>query len=165
MKESEAVRLFETLRGAYPAHPIQPETLAVYSELLSDLDAALARKAVVRHVGTNKWFPTIAEIRELAAAMVTPGAEQSAEEAWQATRKALRGWSRYGDKQPTFGNPITAEVVKTIGWMTFADSTEPERSRRDFVAMYEIIRKRHIETANVGELPTPTIALLAEKNA
>ena len=55
--------MMRRLIAMFPQRPIGPETIAVYWEMLGDLDGAVFAQAVKVCGTTCKWFPTIAELR------------------------------------------------------------------------------------------------------
>ena len=70
MRPSEALRVVDKLKAAYPRQVIGADTLQVYAEALADLDADLLRRIAQEHILSERWFPTIAELRERAAEIV-----------------------------------------------------------------------------------------------
>jgi Loader and inhibitor of phage G40P len=64
MQKSQVVRLVAVLKAAYPRQETPPETVALYAEMLADLDAGDVTAAVKQHVRSSRYFPTIAEIRD-----------------------------------------------------------------------------------------------------
>ena len=67
MNKPDVKRLVAVLKAAYPRQELPPETVAIYAEMLADLDAETATAAVKRAIQTSRFFPTIAEIRNVAA--------------------------------------------------------------------------------------------------
>ena len=66
MTKAEASQLVALIHGAY--HNVTPrqQTVEIYEAMLVDLPFAATRDAVIQHIKTSKWMPTIAEIRAIA---------------------------------------------------------------------------------------------------
>jgi hypothetical protein len=64
VKENEAADVLALLKGAFPAHKMDPTDREVWMESFRQLDADLATQAVLR--GRNEWvmFPSWARFRE-----------------------------------------------------------------------------------------------------
>ena len=75
------------------------EQLEVWFALLSDLDAELLGAAALQHMAASKWFPTVAELREIVAALLSERPPTAMEE-WGMVVETfsdlrylpLRGW-------------------------------------------------------------------------
>lgn len=82
--------------------PLTSQRLTIYVDNLEDLDQAKLAPAIGRAVRESKFFPTVAELRQLAGAGAGQEADLAAEAAWQRTLENLR---KYGvDRLPTFRN-------------------------------------------------------------
>lgn len=77
------------LLGAYPNAKATASTSQVYEAMLADLDVAEARAAVQRLIATSRFMPTVAEIREATAELVTKRLAAAARER-EAKRPSLR---------------------------------------------------------------------------
>jgi hypothetical protein len=64
MKKSELSKILTLLMGAYPNANVTQETIVVYEAMLGDFKSEDLYEVVLRHIATNKWFPSIAELRE-----------------------------------------------------------------------------------------------------
>lgn len=72
MNEPEFTTHIKRLIALYPQRPIPPETIAVYWELLHDLDPVCFALAVRHCALTGDWFPTVHQLRDAAdAAMIS----------------------------------------------------------------------------------------------
>lgn len=67
MTKTEVAKLVLQLLGAFPNARITELTCEVYETALMDLDGELARKAVIALIKTERFFPTVAEIRSAVA--------------------------------------------------------------------------------------------------
>lgn len=88
MKKSEAAEIVHMLMKAYPASKADDGTSRIYETMLVDLDANRAMAAIKRLLSTCKFLPTIAEIREAAAAQ-TAGPRKTGNEAYEELNRAV----------------------------------------------------------------------------
>lgn len=129
--------------------PKQVSDLQVlWCELLRDLDGDILKAAALQHVSESKWFPSIAELRDAAAQLMTPD-RMTPVEAWGEVVRAFSYPGRYGN--PQFNDPITAEVINDLGWIKLCDSEMQETDRARFIQGYmdRLKRERRLTT----ELP------------
>lgn len=95
MTKQETTQILAVLKAAYPAFykdQTQEElsgAVNIWHGMLSDLSCELITKAIQRIIATNKFAPSIAEVRA-AAIGLTATDELSPEEAWTLVNKALR---------------------------------------------------------------------------
>jgi hypothetical protein len=72
--------------AAYPRFELTPPTIRIYEQTLSDIPVDALQAATLDLIGESRFFPTVAEIRERAFALM---AEQEgapdANEAWELT--------------------------------------------------------------------------------
>jgi hypothetical protein len=155
MKKSEVSELVLMLMAAYPSAKTGESTSAVYEQMLADLDAAAARKAVTRLIGTAKWLPTVAEIRA-AATDLRLGPMRAGGEAWQDAMSAVRHVGRY--EVPTFADPLVSEALRLWGsWVDFCNSPEDDPGgRARFIELYDSLATRQRQDVASGiPLPAP----------
>ena len=92
MNKKQTATLLTFLRSAYPNNSdalSTPETAEIWYRALSDIDYDVAQTALTKWVMTEKWLPTIADIR----ASVVPVSSQEImdwSEAWEIVNRAVR---------------------------------------------------------------------------
>jgi len=128
------------LTSAYPNFEPRPETVEVYVQMLQDLPANVLFAAVHQCIAECRFFPTVAEIRERARAIQPAAQIPSAAEAWEEVMREVRRVGYYG--VPAFENPITARVVKALGWREICMSENVVADRAHFMRMYEQVAQR-----------------------
>jgi len=123
------------LTSAYPRQTLNAENIEIYGVFLCDLDFDLAKMAVMRHVASSKFFPTIAEIREAAQKNVdtTPGLT----EAWGEVSRAISHVGFYGS--PEFSHEAITQTVTAIGWQYMCQTELNDMGilRAQFLRLYE----------------------------
>ena len=93
MTRDEIKILVKGMKAVYAQQTFLPDKDAfdMWFALLQDLPYKLANVAIQKHMLTEKFPPTPAEIREKAAQMIeVPETEMSELEAWALVRKAIR---------------------------------------------------------------------------
>lgn len=148
MKPSDVVAQVRILAAAYPRSAVSAETCAVYAAGLADLDAAALASAVDRHVRTSPYFPTIADLRTLAAE--AQAGVPDAEAILAEVRRAIgdRGYNR----PPAAGDlsPLALAVVDVVGWPTLCESDNPEALRAHVLRVAATLRRRLVEAVNLS---------------
>jgi len=153
MDRIEFAKLWTVLTAAYPAFKTPAATIEVYARALNDLDFQLAEAAVLDAISKSKFFPTVAEIRETAARLVT-GADsrKPALEAWGDVRTAVNKFGTHGWEQASeWLDQQTAETIRALGWQTFCQSdVDDEMSwRARFVELYDQFSRREVRQAQM----------------
>lgn len=157
MKASEATRLVAMLKAAYPRQSLGEDTLALYAAFLSDLDREPGEEAVRTAIATLKFFPTVAELRDLSArkSVLLPGET----EAWSEVMRKVGVVGRY--RTPVFSHEAIAAVVCAMGWTTICDSDNAEATRAHFFRLYRDSSERQVRDVNVR----PMLAAAEERKA
>jgi len=115
------VKALAMLKDAYPRQAIEPATLKVYAEMLSDISPEELLRVVKRIIATSKWFPTIAEIREEMTNEIF-GDRPPPELAWD---EVMREAARVGTyKAPVFSCDEIHRAVRAIGGWNYVCLTE-----------------------------------------
>jgi hypothetical protein len=105
----------------------------LFVQALADIDDDMLKAAALRHVTTSPWFPKISELRSAAVAVTQP-AMPDPMEAWGAVLAEIRRTGFYG--VPCFADPLTAAVVKQMGWKDLCLSEDATADRARFVDAY-----------------------------
>ncbi len=159
MDASEFRRIWRALLGAYPEKDPPEETMELYIRCLADLPAQAVEAAVLAHVATSRWFPTVAELREKAAELLPGGRLPTATEAWAEVVKAFGAVGSYG--VPAWSHPAIATTVEAMGWRQLCLSEEGMADRAHFLRLYETYAKRVRE----DQVQLPEVARLTRELA
>ena len=132
------------LKTYYPKDTILPneQAMELWYMQLKDLPYEVASTALNSWVATNKWSPTIADIREKSADLMQ-GERTDWSEGWERVVKCIGayGYNRQDDALETM-DEITRECVKRLGWMNLCLSENLTADRANFRQMYESISER-----------------------
>lgn len=150
MTRQEALKLVAILEAAYPRQELRRDTVEIYARFLQDLDYKVAERAIQNHIRNEKWFPTIAEIREACVELVHN--LPSTEEAMEIIRSAVQN----NNYQVIRENELFRQAVATVGFEKIGYSEYPEPLYRQVKEAYENLRKREIRRLQ----STPAVGML-----
>lgn len=124
---------------------LEKDRLQFYVMMLSDIPPQILEVAVKKLIMTNKFLPSIAEIRETAYGIkgtISGTAAPDESEAWGEVIKAIQSVGYYG--KPTFSHEAITTAVNNIGWqdicMTPNEGTNTLRSQ--FRRAYQLAAQR-----------------------
>jgi len=137
-------------------------TAELWERMLSDLPYKVAEAALIRVLSINKFFPTIADIREAAANNKEQGISWI--ESWGEAQKAIRKFSSYDEPGGLNSlSPVTRKVMENIGWKNFCLSENEEVLRGQFRMAFEVVDKREREVNKLPEELKQIIGQVSEK--
>lgn len=132
--------ILKQLAAAYANTEVTMPTIAVYDRLLADIPPDDLQTVVDQCLAECKFLPTIAEIRERYHALTRKLGQPSASEAWGEVTQQIRAVGYIGT--PTFANPVTAQVVKMMGWRDLCLGENMVADRAHFMKMYDQVVER-----------------------
>ena len=141
------------LKTYFPRENLLPteEAMELWFQELKDIPAEVATAILRKWVDTQKWPPTIAEIRTMCSEIVQ-GQLPDWGEAWREVEKAI---GRYGYTAPEKAlaslSPVARKAAERIGWLGICMSENTDIIRAQFRQVYEICSKREVEDR---QLPT-----------
>lgn len=154
------------LRGYYAKEQILPnqQVMELWYRELQDIPFPVAEAALRKWVATNKWSPTIAELRAMTVD-VAEGERLTWGEAWERAVDAIR---RYGSYRPQEAlaslDPLTRRCVQNLGYRELCASENPMADRANFRMIFETLDKRE-QTEKQLALPLrETIQMLRLEN-
>lgn len=132
------------LKTYFPRENLLPnqQAMELWFRELEDIPYQVAEAVLRKWVATNKWSPSIAEIRESAANMVN-GEQLTWGEAWEKALNAVRRYGSY-NKQAALESldPLTRRCVENIGYLDLCMSENIMVERAHFQKIFEIYAKR-----------------------
>ncbi len=151
MNQSQAVPLQKTITevltvliSAYPATKLTPQAVSVYERILSEVPIEALEAATLQHIATSRFFPTVAELREMALELASPQYQHlTPDEAWGVVKDAFRRFGQY--RTPEFADPMVAKVVSLMGWKELCASENQVADRAHFMTMYQRMLEREKE--------------------
>jgi hypothetical protein len=153
MNRNEIVNLLGIATANFPRlqdKDMKP-TAVLWEKSLSDISYDIAEKAMIKVLSTNKFFPTIAEIRE-AAAQLTQPRTMDAIEAWGLIVKAIRKFGYYRQVEAMeFLPDDVAQMVRQFTWRELCLNENPDTLRAQFRMAWDTQSKR---TKEMSALPS-----------
>lgn len=158
--------LVKGMKGIYPSERFLPDDVAIklWYKLLQDIPYEVLNVAIQKYAMTNKFPPTVADLRELSTTIVQ-GEPKDWGSGWEDVVMAIRKYGYYQESKAmeTFDD-ITKQVVKRLGWNQLCMSETPMNDRANFRMIYEQIaeRKKNDRMIPIG-LQTQIASLLEDK--
>ena len=144
MTKEEFKVLVKGMKAVYAQPTFIPDQDAfnMWYALLGDLQYEVCMLAIKKFMLTNKFPPTVAEIRELAA-NVQNGDPLTWGESWERALGAVRRFGSYGKLEALESlDPLTRKCVESIGYMELCMSENIMVERAHFQKVFEVFQKR-----------------------
>ena len=166
MEREQFKILCKGMKAVYLQETFLPDADAfnIWFSLLGDLEYSVLNAAIQKHMLTNKFPPTIAELRE-AATTIRAGDAPDWGEGWEKVLNAIRYFGSYRETEAIATlDDITATCVKRLGWRNICMSENINVDRANFRMIYEQIAERRKEKNLLPPALNNTIKLLNENN-
>ena len=142
MERQECAALVGMIASAYPSWKPTQETVAVYVELIIDLDKQTAQNALRGLLMVSEFAPSVAGIRKKVLEL-QGGLPLTKTEAWESIMDYVRRYGIY--ERPAIKDDVVAEVVRAIGYREICQSTNTDTIRAQFLRLYEEQAQKHLE--------------------
>lgn len=140
MDKKEFAKVVMALQTYYPKEDkllANNYAIELWYRQLQDIPYEVMQAAVVKWVSTEKWSPTIAELRSIAAEIMN-GTTEDWGEAWQKVCAAI---GAYGYNRPIEAikslPPLAGKTVERLGWINLCRSENMQADRANFRLIYE----------------------------
>lgn len=157
MTPSEAAKLVTVALAAYPtpASFLGPDAVegmaTAWAMVLADLEYAEGSAALARYMATTPdKLPSPGHIRRICDE-ARHGRTRAGSDAWEDVRREIGATGRY--REPRFADPITAAVVRGLGWRELCDSENAVADRARFIDAYEVKASHAAQDRSVATLP------------
>lgn len=160
MDRAEFSKMAMVIRTSYPQSQVLTtrEAMDVWYEMLGDIPNEAATMAVKKWVASEKWPPTIADIREAAAKAVTPEIPEWSD-AWEKVIQAIGRWGIHRESEALATmNETAQQTVKRMGWQYICLSENIGVERATFRDIYTAIKARKDQQAKLPESLAERIA-------
>lgn len=160
MTNQELKTILSMVAVNYHTFQVVPNvTEQLWMRCLGDYQAKLIEAAVLAHVMTSKFPPTLADIAEqVQAIQASPDDQLSAGEAWGLVGKAVSKFGAWNEAGALEWLPSrAAAAVRGIGWQQICASTQPSVERAHFLKTYEQISAREAKEAKLSPSVKKTI--------
>lgn len=127
------------------------EAVELWYFQLKDLDYKVAEAALNKWAATNKWSPTIADLRETATS-ISFGELPDWGEAWEQVTLAIRRYGSYraGEALNSL-SPLAKKTVERLGYLQLCASENIAADRANFRMIYEQLAQREKTQAQLPE--------------
>jgi hypothetical protein len=161
MDKREFAIFASALRTYYPKENILPnqQAMELWFKQLQDIPYNVAEVTLNKWVATNKWSPSIADIRAGATELTEGGAKEWGD-AWQEVLKAISIYGSYREQEALESlDDVTRLCVKRIGFRNICLSENIQNDRANFRMIYENEQQRQRQDA---QLPPRLKELIAD---
>jgi hypothetical protein len=144
MNKQEFSAFAMALRTYYPKENILPnqQAMELWYRELQDIPYQIAEAGLRQWVATNKWSPSISEIREMTSE-VKNGSLPDWGEGWEQVTKAIRKYGMYRvDEAMKSFDDLTRECVERLGFKNICLSENITADRANFRTIYESLKER-----------------------
>ena len=134
MNKQEVATLVGVLAAGFPQWQVTKETVAVWADILSDLDYEPTRAVVRDYLMTEDRPPSPAAIRRRVGeklGLISPTKAL----AWSEVTKGIH--TSESGYRPSFSHPAISKTVEALGWYEIRTSTNIDTIRAQFFRMYE----------------------------
>lgn len=155
--------LTKAMKAVYTSPNFLPDTYAVklWYQMLKDIQYEQATVAIQEYMLTNKFPPTIADIR----ALTFEREIQDWGTGWQKALNAIRkyGWCRQKEALAELDD-ITRQTVERLGYMELCTSENLMADRGNFRMIYEQIAEREKDRQCLPEELQSRIKAMQERS-
>lgn len=144
MTRDEFKVLVKGMKAIYAQPTFIPDQDAfnMWYSLMGDLSYDVCSVAIQKYMLTNKFPPTVADIRELASGVVN-GDPLTWGESWERALNAVRRYGSYNQAEALNSlDPLTRKCVDSIGYMQLCMSENIMVERAHFQKIFDVMAKR-----------------------
>ena len=144
MSRQEILALVALASSSYPSMQSRDPRpiVAAWSVMLADLDATVAKAAIIKVCRESQFFPSVAQI--VAAARELDSRSEklpTAAEAWEEVSRLIQLVGPY--RAPQYSCDLVRRATRAIGWLQLCLGDNPEADRAHFLKIYDALRVRH----------------------
>lgn len=151
MNKKEFATFTMALKTYYPRENLLPneQAMELWFSQLQDIPFEVAQAGLQKWVATNKWSPSIADIREMYAS-ITQGELPDWGDAWDEVQRAIRYFGHYREDEAMESlSPLTKKVVRRMGFKNICISENPMNERANFRMIYESLAEKEKKNAQI----------------
>ena len=144
MEREQFKLLVKGMKAVYAQPTFIPDQDAfnMWYALMGDLPYEVASVAVKKYMMTNKFPPTVAELRELASGIVD-GDPMTWGESWERALQAVRRFGSYNKEAALDSlDDLTRKCVESIGYLELCMSENIMVERAHYQKIFEVYAKR-----------------------
>lgn len=154
------------IKAAYPNANIMPDAYSIklWFRLLGDLDYEVVEGALLEHISTSVFPPSVAEIRQKCAQRLNPIVTDWGE-AWGEVQRAIRKYGSYREEEALESlSGLTAVAVRRMGFKNLCMSENTVADRAHFQRIYEGMVKEEQNSLQLPEFVRTEKQMMIESN-
>lgn len=155
MTEAEFTSFLKQLRTMYPTVITDELAASMWYRALKDIPYTLLEHALLVHIQSSVYPPTVAELRKAAARLTPHETQLSDMEAWGLVMKAVRRASYYAEEEfaklPAMVQKAVGDPVNLREWAIMPAEEVQSVGQSQFLRSYRAIQQR--EEADAGLSP------------
>ena len=144
MNKAEFAQIVMALQTYYPRENLlkTSQEAALWYDMLEDIPYSTAEIGIKKWVMTNKWSPSISDIRAMSE-IVTRGEAKDWGNAWEEVINSIGAYGIYHIREAleTF-DEITREAVERVGYRNICMSENIMAERANFRDIYKELSER-----------------------
>lgn len=159
MNKQEFGLFAAALKTYYPREELLPnnQAMELWYKQLSDIPYHIAEMSLNKWVATNKWSPSIADIREMTVT-IKSGEKPQWSDGWEEVLRAIRCYGSYRETEALESmTELTQQVVRRLGFKNICMSENIMADRANFRMIYEQIADRE---HNTKRLPVNLLTMI-----
>lgn len=144
MEREQFKVLCKGMKAVYTQETFLPDADAfnIWFSLLGDMEYKVLNAAIQKYMLTNKFPPTIADLREIATT-ISIGDIPDWGEGWERVLLAIRKYGFYRESEALETmDELTKTCVKRLGWRNLCMSENNNADRANFRMIYEQLSER-----------------------
>ena len=153
MEFDEFKNLVKGMKAVYTIERFlpDPESIKIWYSLLKDIPYNVLNAAIQKYMLSNKFPPTIADLRELAVSL-QQGELPDWGDAWEEVTLAIRRYGSYraGEALDSL-SPLARKAVQRLGYLQLCSSENVAADRANFRMIYETLAEREKKQAQLPE--------------
>ena len=166
MTFDEFKRLVKGMKSVYTRDNFLPdrESIQIWYSLLKDIPYEVLNVTIQKYMMTNKFPPTIADLRELSSEAMH-GQISDWGDGWEQVLKAIRRYGYYDVKAALDSmDEITRQCVERLGFREICMSENISADRANFRMLYEQLANRQKEEGKLSLAIKTKLAQLSNQD-
>lgn len=154
--------LVKGMKAVYTKDNFLPDadSIKIWYSLLKDIQYEVLNVAIQKYMMSNKFPPTIADLRELSAEIVQ-GTPVDWDDGWQQVLKAISRFGSYREREALESlDDLTRKCVERLGFRNLCMSENISVERANFRQIYQTLSERKKEDSKLSLTVKTKIAQL-----
>ena len=165
MNKKEFATFAAALKTYYPKENLlpNPQAMELWYRQLQDIPYQIAELTLNKWVSMNKWSPSVADIREQAAA-IRCGDKPLWSDGWEEVLRAISKFGSYREAEALQSmTEVTRKAVKRLGFRNICMSDNITADRANFRMIFEQIADRESAEKQLPVTLTTLIEAVRDK--